>query len=274
MELGEALERVAESVPETTATFQRRLAPEWIQQALAATGTATLRRRRLPAEQVVWLVLGMAIMRDRRIDEVVAKLDLALPAPGRASVAPSSIPQARSRLGVDPMNWLFERTGKVWAAEGADANRWRGLAIYGVDGTSLRVADSVENRGTFGGQNAGADKGDSGYPLLRVVAPMSLRTHVLAGAAIGGYATTDEQSLTTELMDQIPDASLTIFDRNFLSPLTLVALSRAGDNRHWLTRTKSNTAYKVTEHLADGSELVEMKVSSYAREADPTLGKT
>ncbi|KYF79231.1 hypothetical protein BE11_38105 [Sorangium cellulosum] len=52
---------------------------EWIEQALAATGTATLRRRRLPAEQVIWLVLGMALMRDRPIEEVVTKLDLALP---------------------------------------------------------------------------------------------------------------------------------------------------------------------------------------------------
>jgi Insertion element 4 transposase N-terminal len=37
--------------------------PEWIEGALEATGTATIRRRRLPAEQVIWLVLGMAIYR-------------------------------------------------------------------------------------------------------------------------------------------------------------------------------------------------------------------
>ena len=37
--------------------------PEWIGAALEATGTATLRRRRLPAERVIWLVLGMALYR-------------------------------------------------------------------------------------------------------------------------------------------------------------------------------------------------------------------
>ena len=37
--------------------------PRWVEEALEATGTATLRRRRLPAEQVIWLVLGMALYR-------------------------------------------------------------------------------------------------------------------------------------------------------------------------------------------------------------------
>ena len=35
--------------------FRKHLPREWIEEALRATGTATLRRRRLPAEQVVWL---------------------------------------------------------------------------------------------------------------------------------------------------------------------------------------------------------------------------
>ena len=54
------------------------------------TGTATLRKRRLPAEQVVWLVIGMALLRDRPIAEVVRQLDLAMPsADGRRTVASS-----------------------------------------------------------------------------------------------------------------------------------------------------------------------------------------
>ena len=57
--------------------------PAWIDAALEATGTATLRKRRLPAEQVIWLVLGMAIYRQRPIDELVGRLDLSLPGSGR-----------------------------------------------------------------------------------------------------------------------------------------------------------------------------------------------
>ncbi|WP_438031355.1 transposase domain-containing protein [Sorangium sp. So ce233] len=83
-----------------------------MEQALAATGTATLRRRRLPAEQVIWLVLGMALMRDWPIEEVVTKLDLALPG-ANGAIARSAIPQARARLGDEPMQWLFEHGGAM-----------------------------------------------------------------------------------------------------------------------------------------------------------------
>src|SRR5512138_427352 len=85
--------------------MQASIDPEWIEEALQATGTATLRRRRLPAEQVIWLVLGMALHRNRPIDEVVAKLDLALPGPRGATPAPSAVVKARQRLGAEPMRW-------------------------------------------------------------------------------------------------------------------------------------------------------------------------
>jgi hypothetical protein len=39
--------------PQQLDNICRRLPTEWIEQALTATGTATLRRRRLPAEQVI-----------------------------------------------------------------------------------------------------------------------------------------------------------------------------------------------------------------------------
>ena len=41
--------------PEDLDDFRRQIDPKWIDEALAATGTATVRRRRLPSEQVVWV---------------------------------------------------------------------------------------------------------------------------------------------------------------------------------------------------------------------------
>jgi hypothetical protein len=73
--------------------------------ALTLTGTATVRRRRLPAEQVLWLVVGMALFRNLSIDEVVRELELALPSDD-GEVVPSAIAQARERLGPDPVQWL------------------------------------------------------------------------------------------------------------------------------------------------------------------------
>jgi len=37
---------------------------EWLRQALRRTDTQTIRRRKLPNEAVVWLVIGIALFRD------------------------------------------------------------------------------------------------------------------------------------------------------------------------------------------------------------------
>ena len=62
---------------------------------------------------------------------------------------------ARQRVRSEPVSWLFSKIGRVLAAEGADAHRWRGLTIYGVDGPSLRVPDTAQNCVEFCGQWAG-----------------------------------------------------------------------------------------------------------------------
>ncbi len=275
MSLHEELSLVASAMPDSITSLQTRLDDgDWISRALTAKGVATLRRRRLPAEQVVWLVIGMALMRDRRIEEVVRSLDLALPVPSGRDVVPAAIPPARERLGFEPVKWLFSETAQVWSAEGADSDRWRGLAVYGVDGTTLRIADTPENREEFGGQWTGPRTGDSSYPMARVVALMALRSHVLAGAAVESYEKTSENSLTPDLLALVPDDSLTVLDRAYLSPLTLLPLQNGGANRHWLTRAKSNTVMRTVQKLGEGDELVEMDVTKQARKTNPSLGKT
>lgn len=242
--------------------------PEWIEAALDATGTATLRRRRLPAEQVIWLVLGMAIYRQRPIDDLVAHLDLVLPGTGAPSMAKSAIAKARARLGDEPLKWLFERCSEKWAHESARRHAWRGLALYGVDGTTLRVPDSKENRAHFGSQNTRNNE-ISGYPLARAVTLMALRSHIIAAAAFGPWG--DERPYAKELWPKVPNDSLTIVDSNFLAAYVLVGLNTSGANRHWLTRAKTTSKWSVVKKLGAGDELVEMSPNSTARRESPEV---
>ena len=175
------------------ARFQASIDPKWVMEALAATGTATVRRRRFPAEQVVWLVLGMALFRDIAIVDVVKYLVLALPGSGTRALAGSAVAQARARLGASPLRWLFEKCAEAWAKASADRLRWRGLAVYGVDGTTVRVPDSPENRAKFGSQDAGGGRGISGYPLVRVVTLMALRSHLLLAVRFGPYRASERK---------------------------------------------------------------------------------
>jgi hypothetical protein len=259
--------------PESFDTFARHLDESWIEEALLATGTATFRRRRLPAEQVVWLVIGMALMRNRPIREVVDHLDLALPSSDGKRVAASAVVQARARVGAAPLEWLFVRTADEWGHASAARHRWRGLALYGVDGTTLRVPDSDENRAFFGGQPAGDGRGDAGYPQLRLVTLMALRSHTLAGATFGPYGN-DERTYAANLWPSVPNDSLTIVDRNYLAATILMPLERDGHNRHWLTRATSRTTWRVVREFGRGDALVELDVSRYARGQDDTLPNT
>jgi hypothetical protein len=269
MRLEYSLRHVASFTPESFSDIRRNIDPEWIEQALQATGTATLRRRRLPAVQVIWLVIGMALFRKRPIFDVVDKLDLALP--GKALVAKSAIPRARARVGAEPLEWLFTRCAEAWAHASAASDRWRGLALYGVDGSALRVADSPENRDHFGG-HTGA-RGDSGYPLLRLVALMALRSHLLASAAFGPYESA-ELTYANELWSSVPDESLTILDRGFWSANVLLPLARDGKDRHWLIRAKKTTNGRRIKRLGPGDEIFELEVSPQARQQDASLPKT
>ncbi len=250
--------------------LQASIDPAWLEEALEATGTATLRKRRLPAEQVIWLVLGMALYRNRRINELVASLDLALPGRRGPTPAPSAIVQARDRLGDEPMRWLFEVCAEKWAHEGARSLQWRGLAIYGVDGTTVRVPDSPENRLHFGSQDAGGERGSSGYPLARIVTLMALRTHQLAAMRFGPYAV-GETTYAKSLWPQVPDNALVIVDRNFFDYGVLRSLQEHGANRHWLIRTKKNQKWRTLQALGPGDELVAMDPSRSARQRNPGL---
>lgn len=250
--------------------FSRHLDPVWVEEALAATGHGTLRRRRLPAEQIVWLVIGMGLLRDRPITEVVRHLDLALPTRNSVGVASSSITEGRQRVGFKPLEWLFVRSASEWGHRSAERYRWRGLAVYGVDGTTLRLPDSDENRDHFGGQRG--NRGDSGYPQMRLVVLMALRARVLAAASFGPYDS--ELRYAAELWPSVPNESLTIVDRGFLSANILMPLEAGGINRHWLTRAKSSSSWRVLKQLGPGDAWVEFTVSDHAQKQNDDLPKT
>src|SRR5213594_4784349 len=124
MGVGEAI--VALGAGERPASFEQFSAavdPQWIADALAATNTASVRRRKLPAEHVVWLVIGMGLFRDRSIAQVVHHLDLVVPAPtgARRRVTNAAIVQARDQLGAAPLAALFTQTAQAWAPPTAAA---------------------------------------------------------------------------------------------------------------------------------------------------------
>lgn len=49
---------------------------DWIEEAVVCTHSVSIRHRRLPAEQVLWLVIALALYRHKSIGEVLDDLGL------------------------------------------------------------------------------------------------------------------------------------------------------------------------------------------------------
>jgi hypothetical protein len=245
----------------------------WVEAALAASGKASIRQRRLPAQQVVWLVIALALYRHRSVKEIVDTLDLALPELADRCITSSATTQARQRVGAEPLRWLFENSAQQWITQDRDRFLFHGLNLLAMDGTTLRLADSAANRDHFGAQNYANSKVAS-YPQARGVTLMMVATQIIRDARFGAYHTS-ETTFAQELLASVPDDSLTVIDRGFFSAQLLCNLVNAGRNRHFLIPAKSNTKWTLIK--GEGNEvdgLVEMAVSDAARKKDASLPKT
>ena len=244
---------------------------EWIEAALECKGKASIRVRRLPAQQVVWLVIGLALYRHLSIKEVLDDLDLALPELEGRCLTASAACQARQRVGAGPLHWLFQTSAKAWHNEERTAYRFHGMDLLAMDGTTLRLADSVANREHFGAQVYAKSK-VANFPQARGVTLMAVPTHLVLDARFGAYKTS-EMTYAKELLPSIPDNSLTILDRGFLSAELLFNLVVRGTQRHFLIPAKSNTKWKLIDGT-DEDGTVEMEVSDAAMLLDATLPAT
>lgn len=113
------------TLPATFEGLKSHINEEWIRSVLAKKGVATVRRRKLPVDQVVWLAVGIALYRDFPIPEVVNRLNLVLPDENgkRQGITNGAIVKARNRVGAEPVEELFHMTGRHCALESANNHR-------------------------------------------------------------------------------------------------------------------------------------------------------
>ncbi|WP_334188686.1 IS4 family transposase [Noviherbaspirillum sp.] len=253
------------------ARLGQHLPYEWIEQAVTYTGKASIRQRRLPAEQVVWLVVALALYRHQSISEVVDDLDLALPDMHTPFVSKSAVAQARQRLGADPLRALFEISAKAWSEQDRKRYLFKGLSLFAVDGTTLKSADTPEHRAHFGEQVYSSGR-ISSYPQVRGVTLTALPTHLILDARFGPYGI-NEMLYAKELLASIPEDSLTVFDKGFLSAEILCGLTHGRTNRHFIIPAKANSKWNVVGGTPEDA-IVEMRVSPQARKKCPELPAT
>lgn len=204
------------------------------------------------------------------ISEVVDEPDLALPTPDASFVSKSAIAQARQRIGAAPLAWLFHESARNWAVQDQGKYLFKGFSLFAMDGTTLRSADSAANRRHFGASAAAHGQVGS-YPQLRAVTLTAIATHLVCDASFGPY-NINEMIWARELIPRVPENSITVFDKGFLSAQLLCNLVSGGKNRHFIIPARSNLRWEVVSGC-DGDHIVRMRmrVSPQARTKCPEL---
>ncbi|WGG02140.1 IS4 family transposase [Pseudomonas sp. GD03721] len=245
------------------------LDPDLVSTALETAGVATLRKRRLPLEAMIWCVIAMALFRRMSAWDAASRMGIMLPGQ-KPLVAPSAIVQGRQRLGSAAVREVFSLTQQRWHAS-ANHHTWAGLRLLSVDGVVWRTPDTDDNRKHYG--SASNQHGDTGYPQVRMVCQMELTSHMLVSSAFAGYHS-NEMKLAEQLIDSTPDHSLTLFDRGFYSLGLLHRWQQTGTQRHWLLPLRKDAQYEVLRKLGRHDAIVSLKTSPQARKQWPDLPDT
>jgi hypothetical protein len=227
--------------------------PEKVREALHQTNRASLRERDLPAHVVVYYVIALALYMRSSSREVLRCLlegvQWLLDPSATVKVAgKSGISQARSRLGTAPLKKLYETVVTPIAekrTQGAWYRQWR---LVSLDGSTLDVADTVENDRAFG--RPGASRGSSAYPKIRFVGLLENGTHVLWAAQLDAYGT-DEIRLAQAVVPALQKGMLCLADRFFPSYELWQKAAQTGAELLW--RVRQNARLEVDQRFADGS---------------------
>lgn len=261
MLLSQALETIQNYTPDEFASLSDLLSPDIINECLADTGIATVRKRRLPMEMMVWAITGMALFRSMSMNQIVSHLDILLPGK-RPFVVPSAVVQARQRLGADVIKRVFEKTSRLWF-EKTPLSHWNGLTLMALDGTLWRTPDTPENDAVFG--RTANKYSASEWPQVRMVCQMEVTSHLLAGTAFGSVSAISEIDLAAQLVAQTADHTLTTMDKGFYALGLLHHWQSSGIEKHWMVPLKKGSQYNVIRKLGKNDELVEMRLSPQAR---------
>jgi thymidylate kinase len=238
---------------------------EKIHDVLEQTNRASVRERDLPAHVVVYYVIALALYMRSSYREVLRCLlegvQWLLDPSAKVKVAgKSGISQARRRLGVEPVKKLYDTMVAPIAekrTQGAWYRQWR---LVSLDGSTLDVADTVENDQAFG--RPGASRGSSAFPKIRFVALLENGTHVLWAAHMDAYAT-DELTLAEQVIPALRKGMLCLADRFFPSYKLWGMAAKTGADLLW--RTRQNARLDAEKRLPDGSYLSRIYASTSDR---------
>jgi hypothetical protein len=170
---------------------------------------------------------------------------------------------------VEPLRLLHRRSAREWVATVPP------VLVYGrrvgvLDGSTMKVADTDENRAHFG--LPGASRGRAGYPQMRAMLLLDLAARIVTAERHGPYRTA-EIDLARQILDDVPAGSLLLLDRNFVAYDFLWDL-RWRCASDFVVRAKKLREPRGVERIAPGDEIVEVRLPRWYRRKRPDMPQT
>jgi Insertion element 4 transposase N-terminal/Transposase DDE domain len=224
-----------------------------VEEVVGYTRRKEKRSRLLPAHVVVYYVLALALFFGEAYEEVMRRLVGGLrflknwESTWKVPTT-SAISQARARLGAAPLEELFHRVAVPVARPGTRGAWFRSWRVMAIDGVVLDVPDTPDNNAEF--QHSTGGKGESAFPVVRVVGLGECGTHAIISAALGTWST-GEQTLVPQLLPDLEPDMLVLADRGFYSYKLYHAITDTG--AQVVFRATSKLILPVLEVYPDGS---------------------
>lgn len=220
---------------------------------LEETGTRQQRTRLLPARVVVYFVLALALFEHCSYRGVWGKLTAGLTGLGLTRPSVSSLSRARRRIGVAPLQRLFQTLAGPVAFRGQTGAFYRGLRTVAIDGTSLHVPD--DKMLTWHYRKRSGEHNEFGYPLLRLLALVECGTRAVLAAAFGPEDT-GELGYARQLLAVLDRTMLVLADAGFDAVEFLRDIAATGAS--FLVRSSARRCPTPQRHLPDGSYLARL----------------
>ena len=229
--------------------------PEVIEQTLGQTNTVEERKRKLPSQLVVCLVIAMSLWSSDSMGTVLKNLVNGLSRQwtrlGKYWKVPNSasISEARMRVGCRVLTQLFEQIVRPLATPETPGAFLCGLRVMALDGTVLDVPDSIANARVFG-YPASRPGTRAAFPKVRLVMLVEAGTHLIVDALMCPYRI-GERVRAKKLLRSVSKGMLLMWDRGLHSYAMLQATLATGCD--YLGRVPANVKFLVEKVLDDGS---------------------
>src|SRR4028119_1641327 len=228
-----------------------------IEQAITNTREQEERKRALPAQLVVCLVIAISFwsrdsMRDV-LKNLIDGMSEAWVHVGKYWRVPckSAITQARQRLGARVMSQLFDQLIRPMATQETLGAFLNGMRIVVIDGTCFDIPDSDENARVFGRPSSRPGT-VAAFPKIRLVMLIEAGTHLIFDALMCPYRM-GERVRALKLLRSVTAGMLLMWDRGLHSYAMVQATVSQGCD--YLGRIPANVKFLVEQPLQDGSYL-------------------